>query len=208
MPSPKNPPGGSMRRKTNSTKALTGFMFQADPFIVQTSNFGGTGGTVFNDIYDVCEFPSGLHLETCIDNHYPIAQIKISGGWVVDAICTTYPIARTMGPPWPSSAARTSLPRAQIGRWSISVICGFSGMYEYYKQNLLIQLCLVITDTQTGAVRTAGSNLYKPIGGQQGTAEGKFWSVADPMCLAGFHTPGSSQTGISGLSIVKSGMDQ
>ncbi|KAJ7882919.1 hypothetical protein B0H13DRAFT_1890620 [Mycena leptocephala] len=58
----------------------------------------------------------------------------------------------------------------------------------YYNQDLLIQLSLVITDTKTGAIRIVG-----PIGGENGTAEGKFWSVSDPMCLAGFHTPGSTQ---------------
>ncbi|KAJ7882270.1 hypothetical protein B0H13DRAFT_1890941 [Mycena leptocephala] len=103
-----------------------------------------------------------------------------------------------------------------LGNWEIiSQICGFSGMYPDYNQDLLIQLSLVITDTKTGAIRVVG-----PIGGENGTAEGKFWSVADPMCLAGFHTPGSTQAlraqthdgprvaGISGLSIVKSGMAQ
>ncbi|KAJ7883063.1 hypothetical protein B0H13DRAFT_2344335 [Mycena leptocephala] len=166
--------------------------------------FRGYNGTMFNDIHDFTNFPDTANPEHTMYSYHPIIQIKISGGRVIDAISTTY--LRTDGTNMtidrgskipPGSPSWTVI---GLGNWEIiSQICGFSGMYPDYNQDLLIQLSLVITDTKTGAIRVVGAKTVLPRENS---------GVADPMCLAGFHTPGSTQAGISGLSIVKSGMAQ
>ncbi|KAJ6504500.1 hypothetical protein DFH09DRAFT_1051051 [Mycena vulgaris] len=180
-------------------------MFQGKPVVVQTSNFGGAQGTAFNDNQDATNFPNS-DPGVLINPQHPITQMQISAGWVVDSISTTYRLTdgktktiqrgSTMTPGSPNVKVIT-LGENEI----ISQVCGFSGNYEYYKQSLLIQMSVVITDTMTGAIRVVG-----PMGGGNGTAQGTFWSVGTPLCFAGFQTAGSAQTGMSGLSIIKSSM--
>ncbi|KAJ7808588.1 hypothetical protein B0H14DRAFT_3761458 [Mycena olivaceomarginata] len=178
-------------------------MFQTKPVVVQTSNFGGAQGTSFNDNEAATNFPNtdpGL----TIDPVHPIKQIDIYGGWVVDAISTTYRLSdgSTKVIKRGSNQSADNLHSVVLkDNEIISQICGFAGPYQYYNQSLLIQVQLVIFDTQTGAIGVAG-----PFGGTGGLASGKLFSVSKPMALAGFETAGSAQTGISGLSIVKNNM--
>ncbi|KAJ6458254.1 hypothetical protein C8R45DRAFT_942846 [Mycena sanguinolenta] len=83
----------------------------------------------------------------------------------------------------------------------VSQISGFAGKYPYYNQSLLIQLTFVITDTSNGKIRVVG-----PLAATNGLADGKFFSVSNPLALGGFEQAGRNQVGISGLSIVKSNM--
>ncbi|KAJ6482644.1 lectin [Mycena sanguinolenta] len=178
-------------------------MFQTKPVVVQTSNFGGAQGTSFNDNEAVTNFPNtdpGL----TIDPVHPIKQMDIYGGWVVDAISTTYRLSdgTTKVIKRGSNQSADNLQSVVLNdNEIISQICGFAGPYQYYNQSLLIQVQLVIFDTKTGAVRVAG-----PFGGTGGLASGQLFSVSNPMALAGFETAGSAQTGISGLSVVKNNM--
>ncbi|KAJ7154329.1 hypothetical protein C8R43DRAFT_1000858 [Mycena crocata] len=174
-------------------------MFQGKPVLVQTSNFGGAQGTRFNDSEDASNFPNsdpGL----MIDPQRPIKQLDISAGWVVDGINTTYRMsdgsnkAIRRGSAANANSKVVNLNDNEI----VAQICGFAGNYPYYKKSLLIQVSLVILDTQTGALRIEG-----PFGGGNGTADGAVFSVSNPLCLAGFEVAGSRDLGISGLSIVK-----
>ncbi|KAJ7691957.1 hypothetical protein B0H17DRAFT_1200804 [Mycena rosella] len=178
-------------------------MYQGKPVLVQTSNFGGAQGTVFNDSQDASNFPNsdpGL----MIDPQRPIKQMQFGAGWCVDAITTTYRMSDgttkviQRGSSVPSSSPNIKTVTLNDNE-IVSQICGFAGNYAYYQKSLLIQVLLVITDTVTGAVRTAG-----PFGGGNGIGGGTFFSVSNPLCLAGFQTAGSDQIGISGLSIIKS----
>ncbi|KAJ7483439.1 hypothetical protein FB451DRAFT_1129332 [Mycena latifolia] len=180
-------------------------MYQGKPVVVQTSNFGGAQGTPFNDAQDASNFPNSDSGVT-IDPRHPMKQVLISAGWVVDAIATTYSMTdgSTKVLQRGSSISGTSPNYNTVtlgGNEFISQVCGFAGTYTYYNQSLLIQVTLVITDAVTGKIRTAG-----PFGGQNGLDKGTFFSVSNPLCFAGFQTAGSAQTGISGLSIVKSSL--
>ncbi|KAJ7232745.1 lectin [Mycena rebaudengoi] len=178
-------------------------MLQTKPVVVQTSNFGGAQGTSFNDNQTATNFPNtdpGL----TIDPLHPIKQMDFYGGWVVDSISTTYRLSNgtTKVIKRGSNQSADNLQSVVLkDNEIISQISGFAGPYDYYNQSLLIQVQLVIFDTQTGAIRVAG-----PFGGSGGLASGKLFSVSNPMALAGFETAGSPQTGISGLSIVKNNM--
>ncbi|KAF8142971.1 hypothetical protein K438DRAFT_1736690 [Mycena galopus ATCC 62051] len=179
-------------------------MYQAKPVEIQTSNFGGSQGTLFNDNQDASGFPNSAG-NVFIDPQHPIQQMDIYAGWCVDAITTTYRLSDgstkviKRGSSVSGSANLTSV--KLNANEIVSQICGFAGNYQYYNQSLLIQLSLVVTDTSTGAVRIIG-----PLGGQNGLASGQFFSVSNPLALAGYQTAGSAQIGISGLSIVKSNM--
>ncbi|KAJ7578307.1 lectin [Mycena floridula] len=174
-------------------------MYQNKPVIVQTSNFGGAQGTPFNDAQDASNFPavdSGL----MIDPQRPIKQMEIRAGWAVDSITTTYRmtdgstkvIKRGSNP---SQGKIITLNDNEI----VTAITGFAGNYSYYKQSLLIQMCVLITDMKTGVSRIEG-----PMGGNNGIADGQFFQVCSPLALAGFENGNSAQIGISGLSIVTS----
>ncbi|KAJ7082141.1 hypothetical protein C8R44DRAFT_688625 [Mycena epipterygia] len=179
-------------------------MYQGKPVLVQTSNFGGAQGTPFNDIQAACNFPN-TDPGVMINPQHPMKQIQFNAGWCVDAIATTYCMtdgsnktiqrgSRNMGP---ANLKTVTLNDNEI----ITQICGFAGSYPYYNKSLLIQVTVVITDTSTGAIRVQG-----PFGGGNGTANGTFFSVSNPLCLAGFEDATNSQIGMSGLSIVKSSM--
>ncbi|KAJ7622084.1 hypothetical protein FB45DRAFT_121627 [Roridomyces roridus] len=179
-------------------------MFQAKPVEVQTSNFGGSQGTLFNDSQTASGFPKSEG-GVFINPQNPIQQMDIYAGWCVDAMNTTYRMSDgstklinrgSVQEPSPNMT-RVTLNANEI----ITQICGFAGNYPYYQKSLLIQTTLVITDTTTGKIRTIG-----PLGGQNGLADGQFFSVSNPLALAGFETAGSSQIGISGLSIIKSNL--
>ncbi|KAJ6568831.1 hypothetical protein B0H19DRAFT_937791, partial [Mycena capillaripes] len=125
---------------------------------------------------------------------HPIKQIDIYGGWVIDAMSITYRLSDGST----KVIKRGSNQANMQGNLNsvvlkdneiISQICGFAGPYQYYNQSLLIQVQLVIYDTQTGAVRVAG-----PFGGGNGLASGQPFSVSNPMALAGFETAGSAQS--------------
>ncbi|KAJ7500015.1 hypothetical protein FB451DRAFT_1358992 [Mycena latifolia] len=180
-------------------------MYQGKPVNVQTSNFGGAQGTPFNDAQDASNFPNS-DTGLAIDPRHPIKEMKINCGWAIDAIITTY--SMTDGSTkviQRGSTASAGHPNPKVVTLSdneyISQICGFAGPYPYYNQSLLIQMSLVITDTVTGHIRVAG-----PFGGGNGTAQGTFFSVGNPLCLAGFNSPNNAQVGIAGLSIVKSSL--
>ncbi|KAJ7919901.1 hypothetical protein B0H13DRAFT_2183776, partial [Mycena leptocephala] len=178
-------------------------MFQTKPVVVQTSNFGGAQGTSFNDNQAATNFPNtdpGL----TIDPVHPIKQMDICAGWVVDSICTTYRLSdgTTKVIKRGSNQSSDNLKSVVLNdNEIISQICGVAGNDPDYNQSLLIQLRLVIFNTQTGAIRVVG-----PFGGANGLGSGQIFSVSNPMALAGFETAGSPQTGISGLSIVKNNM--
>ncbi|KAJ6481061.1 hypothetical protein C8R45DRAFT_1215904 [Mycena sanguinolenta] len=178
-------------------------MYQAKPVEIQTSNFGGAQGQLFNDNRDASGFPNSSG-NVFIDPQHPIKQIDICGGWVIDTITTTYRMTdgslKTIhrgSPVGTPNLTSVKLNDNEI----ISQICGFAGNYSYYNQSLVIQLTLVITDTSNGNVRVVG-----PLGAKNGLADGKFFSVSNPLALAGFEQPGQNQLGIAGLSIVKSNM--
>ncbi|KAF7357324.1 hypothetical protein MSAN_01328000 [Mycena sanguinolenta] len=192
-------------------------MFQSQPVQIQTSNFGGAQGTLFNDNTDASGFPnSGGNV--FIDPERPITQIDVCGGWVVDTIKTTYRLTNGNFATFQrgSPVNQGNLTSVQLNENEIiSQICGFAGYYKFYDQSLLIKLTLVITDTSNGNVRVVG-----PIGGMNqngvpgangqagpdGVADGKFFSVSNPLALAGFEQQGKAQLGIAGISIVKSNM--
>ncbi|KAJ7873492.1 hypothetical protein B0H14DRAFT_3438265 [Mycena olivaceomarginata] len=182
-------------------------MYQSKPVVVQTSNFGGAQGTVFNDNQAATNFPNtdpGL----VIDPMYPMKQIELMAGWVVDGITTTYRLSdgSVKVIPRGTPLTKTSPNYKSIvlsANEIVSQICGFAGSYPYYNQSLCIQVQFVIMDTSTGAIRVVG-----PFGGGNGLASGTLFSVSNPMALAGFETAGGAQTGISGLSIVKNNMTE
>ncbi|KAJ7851823.1 hypothetical protein B0H14DRAFT_3660073 [Mycena olivaceomarginata] len=172
-------------------------MYQSKPVVVQTSNFGGAQGTVFNDNQAATNFP----------NTDP-GLIELMAGWVVDGITTTYRLSdgsvKVIPRGTPLTKTSPNYKSIVLGANEIvSQICGFAGSYPYYNQSLCIQVQFVIMDTSTGAIRVVG-----PFGGGNGLASGTLFSVSNPMALAGFETAGSAQTGISGLSIVKNNMTE
>ncbi|KAF7370072.1 Lectin [Mycena sanguinolenta] len=178
-------------------------MFQSLPVEVQTSNFGGAQGTLFNDNTDASGFPNSSG-NVFINPQHPITQMDICGGWVIDTITTTYQMSdgSTKTIHRGSPVSNSNLTSVKLnGNEIITQICGFAGNYSYYNQSLLIQLTLVITDTSNGNVRVVG-----PLGAKNGLADGKFFSVSNPLALAGFQQAGQNQLGIAGLSIVKSNM--
>ncbi|KAF8177790.1 hypothetical protein K438DRAFT_1978407 [Mycena galopus ATCC 62051] len=128
-------------------------MYQAKPVEIQTSNFGGSQGTLFNDKQDASGFPNSAG-NVFIDPQHPIQQMDIYAGWCVDAITTTY---------------RLSDDSTKVIKRGSSV---------------------------SGSENLTSVELN----------DGQFFSVSNPLALAGYQTAGSAQIGISGLSIIKSNM--
>ncbi|KAF8142974.1 hypothetical protein K438DRAFT_1876953 [Mycena galopus ATCC 62051] len=176
-------------------------MYQAKPVEIQTSNFGGSQGTLFNDNQDGLERLPEQHRQRLHRPQHPIQQMDIYAGWCVDAITTTYRLSDgstkviKRGSSVSGSANLTSVKLNE--NEIVSQICRFAANYPYYNQSLLIQLSLAATDTSSGAVRITG------VGYPSQRASHDSHSCG---ALAGYQTAGSAQIGISGLSIVKSNM--
>jgi len=174
-------------------------MLQSKPSLVQTSNFGGSQGSPFNDAQAISKWPS----ELTIDPARSIAKIEVRAGWVVDSITTTYRLIDQSTQTIkhgsdPSAGTVVELNPDEI----LDSIYGFAGYYPYYKESLVITIGFTIFNTATSTTRIAG-----PFGGNNGHADGQVYHISGPIALAGFETNGS-QIGISGLSILKSTVNE
>ncbi|KAJ7787967.1 hypothetical protein B0H14DRAFT_3504799 [Mycena olivaceomarginata] len=152
-------------------------------------------------------FPNS-HLDLTIAPVHRIEQIDICAGWAIHSICTTYSERVHQG----YQARLQSVLRNSVvlnNNETVSQISGFVGSYPYCNQNLLIQLQLVIFDTQSGAIRVAGVPSFLPdpaclsqqhshLVAVMATPRAGY-SVSNPTVLAGFETADNPQS----LSIIK-----
>ncbi|KIK69395.1 hypothetical protein GYMLUDRAFT_152582 [Collybiopsis luxurians FD-317 M1] len=164
-------------------------MLQSKPILIQTSNYGGSDGTPFNDAQTVQNWPAYNPDGPIINFSHPITQIEVRSGWIIDALNVTYSLTngKTTTVKHGSQTGGTSH-IVTLGENEIIVATyGWAGYYEYYQTSLLIQISFNIFDTKACTMRTEG-----PFGADAGVAQGTVFQVSDPLAFAGFQTASRS----------------
>ncbi|PIL32642.1 hypothetical protein GSI_05346 [Ganoderma sinense ZZ0214-1] len=166
-----------------------------------TSLIGGTTpGSYSSDIFYMDhggQFVLNDGANNTLNSTYPIHQISVSSGWIVDGISVSYNLQG--GEPETAIVSHGSVFNPPNGVVTfganevLAAVYGREGYHTTYKRDMITNIAFVVFNTNTEQYRTAG-----PFGNGDGSNQGQPFWTSDVLALGSFGQSTPS-LGLSGL---------